>query len=66
MKVLLNSLFITIENAYASLDGENVVVKQKDDTLARFPLHILDAIYIFSYSGASPALMGNVLIKELI
>ena len=31
MKVLLNSLFITIENAYASLDGENVVVKQKDD-----------------------------------
>ena len=59
MKVLLNSLFITIENAYASLDGENVVVKQKDDTLARFPLHILDAIYIFSYSGASPALMGK-------
>ncbi len=59
MKILLNTLFITLEDAYASLDGENIVVKQKENIAARFPLHILEAVYMFSYAGASPALMGK-------
>jgi CRISPR-associated protein Cas1 len=59
VKKLLNTLFITLEDAYATLDGENIVVKQGDAEVGRFPLHILESIFIFSYAGASPALMGK-------
>ena len=58
MRHLLNTLFITTENAYLSLDGENVVASQGQKELGRFPLHNLSSIITFSYSGASPALMG--------
>ena len=59
MRKLLNVLYVTSENAYASLDGENVVIKDKDTILGRFPLHVLEGIYMFSYAGASPALIGK-------
>ena len=58
MKHLLNTLFVTSEDVYLSLDGENVVAKRNDQQLARYPLHTLQAIITFSYYGASPALMG--------
>lgn len=58
MKKLLNTLYITTPDARLSLDGENVVVYQGDDVLGRFPLHNLDGIVVFGYIGASPALMG--------
>lgn len=58
MRKLLNTLFITTEDAYLTLDGENVVVRRDSSELARFPLHALEAIISFSYAGASPALMG--------
>lgn len=59
MRHLLNTLFVTLEDAYATLDGENIVVKQGDNVAGRFPLHILESVYLFSYAGASPALMGR-------
>jgi len=58
MRHLLNTLYVTTEDAYLTLDGENVVVKREDNEYARFPLHTLEGIYTFSYAGASPALMG--------
>lgn len=58
MKKLLNTLFVTSEDAYLSLDGENVVINREKQEVARFPLHTLSGIICFSYSGASPALMG--------
>jgi len=58
MKHLLNTLFVTSEGAYLTLDGENVVVNQEKQNLGRFPLHMLSGIISFSYAGASPALMG--------
>ena len=58
MKRLLNTLYVFTEDAYLSLDGENVVVKQGDVRLGRIPLHTLEGIVCFSYKGASPALMG--------
>lgn len=58
MKHLLNTLFVTTEDIYLSLDGENVVANQDRKELARYPLHTLEGIVSFSYSGASPALMG--------
>ena len=58
MKHLLNTLFILSEDVYLSLDGENVVANRDKQTVARYPLHTLQNIVTFSYSGASPVLMG--------
>ena len=58
MRKLLNTLYVTSTEAYLSLDGENVVVQKDGEELARYPLHTLEHIISFSYSGASPALMG--------
>ena len=58
MRHLLNTLFITSEDIYLSLDGENVVANREKREVARYPLHTLAGIVSFSYAGASPALMG--------
>ncbi len=66
MRHLLNTLFVTTEDAYLSLDGENVVVNRKDTEIGRFPLHNLSGILSFSYAGASPALMGACAKRDII
>ena len=58
MRHLLNTLCVTSEDAYLTLDGENIVVKREQTEVGRFPLHNLSGIVCFSYAGASPALMG--------
>lgn len=58
MKQLLNTLFVTSEDVYLSVDGENVVASRDSKAVARYPLHTLQSIVTFSYSGASPALLG--------
>ncbi len=59
MKKLLNTLYITSPNRYLSLDGENVVIQDNGNEVARVPLHNLEQIVTFGYAGASPALMGK-------
>lgn len=59
MRKLLNTLYITNEDAYLSLDGENVVISNRDEVMGRVPLHNIEAIVCFSYVGSSPALMGK-------
>lgn len=58
MKQLLNTLFVTSEDVYLSVEGENVLANKAQQVIARYPLHTLQTIVSFSYSGASPALMG--------
>ena len=58
MRHLLNTLFVTSEDVYLSLNGENVVANRCQQAVARYPLHTLSGIVTFSYAGASPALMG--------
>ena len=58
MKRLLNTLYVTGKNRYLSLDGENVVISEKQEEIGRIPLHNLQGIVTFGYTGASPALMG--------
>lgn len=41
-----------------SLDGDNIVLLKDQERLGRLPLHNLDSIVAFGYTGASPALMG--------
>lgn len=59
MRKLLNTLFVTSEDAYLTIEGQNVVVNREKREIARFPLHTLSGIISFSYAGASPALMGG-------
>lgn len=58
MKRLLNTLYVTQPDVYLSLDGDNVVLTKEQERLGRFPLHNLESIVAFGYTGASPALMG--------
>lgn len=59
MKKMLNTLYITSEDRYLSLDGANVVIKEGASEVGRMPLHNLEMIVSFSRLGASPALLGK-------
>lgn len=59
MKKLLNTLYINSTDRYLSLDGENVVINANNEIIGRVPLHNLERIVTFGYTGASPALMGK-------
>lgn len=58
MKNLLNTLYVTQSDVYLSLDGDNIVLLKEQERLGRVPLHNLQSIVAFGYTGASPALMG--------
>lgn len=59
MRTMLNTLFVTSDDAYLSLENDNVVVQIDDKTMAKIPLRSIEQIISFSYKGASPALMGK-------
>ncbi len=59
MKKLLNTLYVTDENSYLSLDGENIVIEREGAVAGRLPLHTIESVVVFGYLGASPALMGK-------
>jgi CRISPR-associated protein Cas1 len=58
LRKLLNTLYVTSANRYLSLDGENIVVLEDENEVGRIPLHNLQGVVTFGYTGASPALMG--------
>lgn len=57
MRRLLNTLYVTIPDAYLACDGENVLVKVNDEIKFRVPIHNLEGIVCFGFAGASPGLM---------
>lgn len=58
MKRLLNTLYVSISDAYLRLDGETIVICGDEKELGRIPLLNLQSIVCFSYKGMSPALLG--------
>ncbi|MED1599426.1 type I-C CRISPR-associated endonuclease Cas1c [Bacillus pseudomycoides] len=65
MKKLLNTLFITQSDVYLSLDGDNIVLLKEQKKIGRLPLHNLESIVSFGYTGTSPALMGYCAEKNI-
>lgn len=70
MKKLLNTLYVTREDAYLAKEGENIVIKEYGKVIGRFPIHILEGIVCFNYQGASPDLVklcgdNNIIISFL-
>jgi CRISPR-associated protein Cas1 len=57
MRKLLNTLYVTNPNSYLARDGENVVVRVDERPIGRVPIHNLESIVTFGYTGASPALI---------
>jgi CRISP-associated protein Cas1 len=44
-------------NVYLACEGENVLIKVKDEVKFRIPIHNLEGIVCFGFAGASPKLM---------
>lgn len=67
MKTLQNTLFLLQEDIKLCLDGENIVVKSTEDNkeISRYPLHNLESIISFNYSGATPKLIHKCIEKNI-
>lgn len=62
----MNTLYVTSEDVFLGIEGENIIVKKDEKTLMRVPIHNVEAVVTFNYVGASPALMKNAVKEELI
>ena len=58
MRRLLNTIYVTSDDAWLRKDGANVVVEVDGAERGRVPLHLLEGIMCFGRPGASPALMA--------
>jgi CRISPR-associated protein Cas1 len=58
MRRLLNTIYVTSEDAWLKKDGENLVVEADGTERGRVPLHALEGVVCFNRTGASPALMA--------
>lgn len=65
MRKLLNTIYITNELAYLTLDGENLVCKIEGETKLRIPFDNIENIVCFNYIGCSPALMGKCVSRTI-
>lgn len=65
MRKMLNVLYITNPKAYMTKDGENIVIRIEDKEVFRTPVHYLEGIVSFGYTGASPALIGMCVEKSI-
>lgn len=65
MRKLLNTVYVTNESTYLSLDGENLVCKVEDEIKLRIPFENIENIVCFNYVGCSPALMGKCVGKTI-
>lgn len=57
MKKLLNTLYVTTPESFLAREGENILIKVKDEIRFRVPIHNLEGIVCFGYMGASPSAM---------
>lgn len=58
MRKLLNTIYVTTDDAWLRKDGANLVMEVAGEERGRVPLHLLDGVVSFSRAGASPALMA--------
>lgn len=58
MRRLLNTIYVTTEDAWLRKDGANLVVEVGGEERGRAPLHMLEGVVGFGRTGASPALLA--------
>ncbi len=59
MRKLQNTVYIMSEQAYLSLDGENLILSIPGESEKRLPFTNVENIVCLNYPGCSPALMGK-------
>lgn len=65
MRKLLNTIYVTNELAYLTLDGENLVCRIEGEEKLRIPFDNIENVVCFNYVGCSPALMGKCVGKTI-
>lgn len=65
MRKLLNTVYVTNEQAYLLLDGENFVCRVDGEEKLRIPFDNIESVVCFNYVGCSPALMGKCVGKTI-
>lgn len=58
MRRLLNTIYVTSEDAWLRKDGANLVIEVDGAERGRAPLHMLEGLISFGRPGASPALLA--------
>ncbi len=58
MKQLLNTLYVTVQGAWLSRQGETVRVQVEGETRLRVPIHTLESVVCFGRVLCSPPLLG--------
>src|ERR1700743_2304006 len=58
MRRMLNTIYVTSDDAWLRKDGANLVVEVGGAERGRAPLHMLDGGISFGRPGCSPALMA--------
>lgn len=59
MRQILNTLYVTVDDAYLRLEGETLIVLVEKEKRLQVPLHHLGAIVCFGRVNMSPALMAR-------
>lgn len=65
MRKLLNTVYVTNENAYLTLENNNLVCSIDGQKAVNVPFDNIENIVCFSYLGCSPALMGKCVEKKI-
>lgn len=65
MRKLLNTLYVTNPDVYIGLKGENIIIREDGDLIARFPLLNLESIVVFNHNGVSAPLMHACLEQNI-
>ena len=65
MRKLLNTIYVTNEKAYLSLESNNLVCTVEKEVKLKVPLDNVENIVCFSYLGCSPGLMGECVKKRI-
>lgn len=58
MRKLLNTLYVSSQGSYLSLDGETVVVEREKEKVLQLPFHTLGGLVCFGNVLCSPFLLG--------
>ncbi|WP_053217380.1 type I-C CRISPR-associated endonuclease Cas1c [Virgibacillus senegalensis] len=65
MKQLLNTVYVSEPDMYLALKGKNINLMKDNKSIARIPLHNIEAISTFGHQGASPALMSECMEQNI-
>lgn len=65
MKQLLNTVYVSDPDVYLAVKGKNLNLLKENESIARVPLHNIEAICTFGHQGASPALMHECMEQQI-